>query len=583
MAADGAPRTFSHSRHPRRCPWLWQAIRSELPPLAGVLTLSCVASALSLAPPYLTKLLIDDGLVPRDLDVITTLCAAMLAFAVCAALLQTLTLRLHTRVSGRVLFGLRTCVFAHLLTLSPDWHARHSVGDTLSRLDGDIAAAQRFAVDTLLTALNAMLSLLMSLALMLYLDPRLSLVILCIAPLQLLCVHLLREKISDRARAVRGLAGEIATFLYDALSTTRFLQLSNAESLRISQLGTMSDRYVDAVLRLKTIGLASVTIPGFVTTAMIAIVFYIGAYQLRAGAASVGTLVALATFAMRATAPLGSLLGLYVSTRRVQVNLDRVDALLRERAAVQSPMTPRRLPPSGRGRVELEAVEFTYPLGGSAVLSGVTATIEPGTKVGIVGRSAAGKSTVVDLLARHYDPQRGVIRLDGVPLPELELGELRRCVAVIAQDPTIVRGTVAENIAFMQPGAGRDAIIAASRAAGLHEEVSSLPSGYDSELNTRGDILSGGQRQRLTLARAFLQRPRVLILDEAISAVDTMAAILLSETVDRLFSDVTRIIISHRPEPLSRLDALYLIEGGRLRRMPVAPQAVNGSRLAGAG
>lgn len=552
--------------------WLWRAVRAERHSLTAIVALSCVSTGLSLGPLYTTKLLIDDGLVPRDSHTITVLCLAMVALAACAALLQAVTLRLHTRVSGRVLFDLRARVFAHLLTLSPDWHARHSIGDTMSRLDGDIAEAQRYAVDTLLTTLNAALSLGISIVIMLHLDARVTLFILGIAPAQLLCVHLLRRQIAERARAVRGHASRIAAFLHDALSTTKFLQQSNAAAQRVSQLRALSDHYLDSVARLKTAGMASVAIPGFMMTGAMATIFLVGGHLLLERAASIGTLVALTAFTTRTVAPLSSLLGSYIATRRVQVSLNRVDDLLVQRPEVRSPTHPRELPPGG-GRLEFDAVEFTYPLGAAAVLRGVSVSIEPGTKVGIVGRSAAGKSTVVDLLARHYDPQRGAIRLDGIPLPQLQLTQLRGAIAVIAQDPAIVSGTVAENIAFTRPDASRPAIMAAARAADLHEEILALPSGYDTELNTGGDILSGGQKQRLALARAFLQRPRVLVLDEATSAVDAAAAIQLGTTVDRLFRDVTRIVISHRPEPLRGLDALYDIAGGRLRRLPQAVQA----------
>ncbi len=557
------------SRRPSRA-WLWSALRKEAWPLGVVLVLSVVATAMSLLPPYLTKILIDDGLVARNARTIAIMCAAMLGFSVCAALLQAATLRLHTRASGRVLFGLRTHVFAHLLGLSPDWHARHNIGDTLGRLDGDIAEIQRYAVDTLLTTINALFGLVVSFLLMLSLDVRLTLVIAAIIPAQILCLHLLRRRIVDRSREVRESASQIARFLYDALASVKFIQVSAGETRRVDELDAMSARYLDSVVRLKIAGMASVTIPGLVTSVAMAVVFIIGGFGLADGGTSVGTLIALTTYVGRATAPLTTLLALYVSTRRIEVNLERVEALLAAAPAVQSPASPVPLPPAGRGTVILSDIEFTYPEGTAPVLRAASLTVAAGTKIGIVGRSGAGKSTLVDLLVRHYDPQRGCIRLDGVALCDLDLRELRGAVAVVAQDATIIAGTIADNIAFVRPGATREAVVEAARAAGLHEEIVALPSGYDTELNTRGDVLSGGQRQRLSLARVFLQRPRLLVLDEATSAVDPAAARALGVTVDRLFADTTRIVISHRPEPMGDVTAIYEVLDGRFRLLPMA-------------
>ena len=530
-----------------------------------VLALSIFSTSLSLFPPYLTKFLIDDGLVTRRSRVIVTVCLSMVAFSLCATLLQTITLRLHTRISGRVLFGLRTHVFAHLLALSPDWHARHSIGDTLSRLDGDISEIQRYAIDTLLTTVNAVLALSVSVVLMLSLDVRLTAIVALVIPGQLLCLRLLRRRIFEQSREVRESASKIAAFLYDGLASVKFIQASNSQTRRIRSLDDMTDTYLDSVVRLKLSGLASVAVPGLITTVSMATVFIIGGYQLVRGATSVGTLIALSTYVTRATAPLTNLLALYVSSRRIQVSFERIQSLLTAIPAVAPPAIATALPVRGMGMIAFEGVYFAYPLGTEPVLRNAALIVPGGSKVGIVGRSGSGKTTVVDLLVRYYDPQRGCIRLDGVPLPQLDLAELRRAVAVVAQDPTIVAATVAENIAIAFPDAPREVVMDAARAARIHDDIAALPAGYDTVLNTRGDVLSGGQRQRLALARIFLQRPRLLILDEATSAVDSRAAEELDATVDQMFAGVTRIVISHRAEPLRNVNALYVVENGQFR------------------
>jgi ATP-binding cassette subfamily B protein len=562
--ADGRATAADSSRTARASrTWLLAALFKEKWPIGAVLGMGLVATGLSLLSPYFTKILIDGGLVMRNAHVITLTCLVMVGVAICAMALQRITLVVHTRVSGRVLFGLRTRVFEHLLTLSPDWHARRNVGDTLSRLDGDIGEIQRYAVDTLLTMLNAVFALIVSFAMMLSLDVRLTLVIAAIIPAQLLCLHMLRRRIADRNREVRESASRIAGFLYDSLVAVKFIQSANSQARRAGQLRATSAQYLDSVVALKLAGLTSASVPGLITTIAMATVFVVGGHSLVDGSTSIGTLVALTAYLTRATAPLTMLLSLYVSTRRIEVSLDRVESLLSAQPAVRSPANPLPLPPQGKGSLALNDVRFSYPQGAEPVLRDANLQILPGAKIGIVGRSGAGKTTLVDLLVRHYDPQLGDIRLDGVKLTDLELAQLRRAVAVVSQDAPISSGTIAQNIAGFDPGVARESIISAARAAGVHAEIIALPEGYDSILNTRGDILSGGQRQRVALARLFLQRPRVLILDEAISAVDSRAAAELTATIDQLFSQTTRIIVSHRAEPLQNVDALYEIEQGR--------------------
>jgi ATP-binding cassette, subfamily B, bacterial len=567
LADGGAPGADSSRTTRASRTWLLAALLKEKGPIGAVLWMGLVATGLSLLSPYLTKVLIDRGLVMRNSHVITLTCLVIVGVAICAMALQRITLVVHTRVSGRVLFGLRTRVFEHLLTLSPDWHARHNIGDTLNRLDGDIGEIQRYAVDTLLTILNAVFALIVSFAMMLSLDVRLTLVIAAIIPAQLLCLHLLRRRIAERNREVRESASRIASFLYDSLAAVKFIQSTNSQARRAGQLREKSAQYLDSVVALKLAGMTSVSVPGLITTTAMATVFVLGGRSLIEGSTSIGTLVALTAYLTRATAPLTMLLSLYVSTRRIEVSLDRVESLLSAQPAVQSPANPVPLPPQGNGSLALNGVRFSYPEGTGPVLRDANLRILPGTKIGIVGRSGAGKTTVVDLLVRHYDPQLGDIRIDGVKLSHIEFAELRRAVAVVSQDAPIASGTIAQNIAGFDPCVARESIIRAARAAGVHTEIVALPQGYDSILNTRGDILSGGQRQRVALARLFLQRPRVLILDEAISAVDSRAAAELTATIDQLFSQTTRIIVSHRVEPLQNVDALYEIDQGRFNSL----------------
>jgi ATP-binding cassette subfamily B protein len=289
------------------------------------------------------------------------------------------------------------------------------------------------------------------------------------------------------------------------------------------------------------------------------------------GALTLGTLIAFATYLQRATGPLHTLLGLYVALQRARVSLDRVCELAAEPVSVTAPDHPVSLPEKGRGGIAIDAVSYTYPGAESTVLCDARLTIPAGSKVLVMGRSGAGKSTLVDLLQRHCDPDDGVIRLDGIDLRALDPAELRRAVAVVAQDVVLFSASIAENIRYGAPRADARAVHAAARAAGVEEFAAGLPQGLDTTVGQRGLALSGGQRQRIAIARALLVEPRVLVLDEGTSAVDAGMESEIVARIDRLFAGRTRLIVSHRPLAEQAFDLVVHVDGGRLTAC--APQA----------
>ena len=265
----------------------------------------------------------------------------------------------------------------------------------------------------------------------------------------------------------------------------------------------------------------------------------------------------------RATGPVNTLLGLYVAAQRAKVSLNRVRELVETEPEVSQPLNPLPLPAHATGSIDLTDVTFSYQTEGQAVLDCAQLHIEGGTKMAITGPSGGGKSTLIDLLMRHFDPDAGQIRMDGVDLKDLDIGQLRSQIGIVEQDATIIAGTITENIAYARPGASTEEIEGAARAARIDSHISSLPKGYDTVLETGGEILSGGQRQRIAIARALLRDPLVLILDEATSSVDTSTAREIIETVDDLFGDRTRIIVSHHSQPLEGADRIVELRDGQ--------------------
>jgi len=501
--------------------WLFDFVKPHLQRLALVFLLSLLASALALVQPYITKLLIDDGLIAGDFRTVAILCAIMLIAALLGAGLSAVNRWHYVTASSRILFALRESVYRHLQTLSPAFFAKVRTGDLMARLDGDLAEVQRFAVDSALALLNGVIVLVGAIALMISLSWELSLIAFALLPLQLLLLKALRPRIEAMTRDLRGQASSLSSFLFERLSAVKFIQSIAGEAREAKRLAGLQDDYFHGLRRLQMVNLAASTAPSLLTLVGTIFVFLAGGAMVIEGGLTLGTLIAFTAYLARATGPVHTLLGLWVALKRAQVSLERVCAITAERPAVETPEVPKPLPASRAGTIELKAVTFGYPDQERPVFEGASASLPAGAKIAIAGVSGAGKSTLIDLLQRHFDPQGGHIALNGVDLRDLSLAELRRGVAVVAQDCVLLPGTIADNIRYAVPEANDAALREAAIQAGAHDFIMAQPEGYASQVGSRGLKLSGGERQRIAIARALLQDPLVLILDEATSGVDT--------------------------------------------------------------
>ncbi|MCG8359221.1 MAG: ABC transporter ATP-binding protein/permease, partial [Kiloniellales bacterium] len=470
----------------------------------------------------------------------------------------------YVTASSRILFALRESVFRHLQTLSPSFYARVRTGDLMTRLDGDLAEVQRFAVDSALALLNGVIVLIGAVALMLSLSWQLSLIAFALLPLQLLLLRYLRPRIKAMTRDLRGQASGLSSFLFERLSAVKFIQSIAGEAREARRLSGLQDDYFHGLRRLQMVNLAAATAPSLLTLVGTVFVFLAGGAMVIEGGLTLGTLIAFTAYLARATGPVHTLLGLWVALKRAQVSLERVCAITAERPAVETPALPTPLPASAAGAIELETVSFGYPDQARPVFENASASLPAGTKIAITGVSGAGKTTLIDLLHRHFDPEAGRITLDGVDLRDLSLAALRRSVAVVAQDCVLLPGTIADNIRYAVPEANEDALREAATRAGAHDFIAAQPEGYAAEVGTRGLKLSGGQRQRLAIARALLQDPLVLILDEATSGVDTETERAIADSIDQLFAGRTRIVISHRSTLAGDADAVFEVSNGKL-------------------
>ncbi|MAC46830.1 MAG: ABC transporter ATP-binding protein [Oceanospirillum sp.] len=564
-AGDSENPAFQHN-HEASLRWLFGFITPQKKAIFVVLGLSLLASIMVLLQPWLTKMLIDDGLLAKDYAMLLQIAGVMVVVGIFNTVLSGFNRYCHTRLSGRVLFSLREDLYQHLQKLSPSFYSQRRIGDLMSRIDGDVAQIQRFAVDALFASVSSILGLVGATVLMLTLSWELSLIVVVLIPLEVLWLRWMRRKVERHTRALRERSADLSSFLVETLPAMKFIQSVGQEAKESRRLQGLGDSYLNQLLKLQIVEFFTQAIPGTLTSISRAGVFILGGYWVIEGQWQLGALIAFSTYLGMAIGPVQSLLGLYVSLQRMVVSLDRVMELRAEPVNVDTQLSPIELPEKG-GRLQLDNVSFTHQKRDQKILSQTSVTIDAGQKVAIMGPSGAGKSTLIDLLQRHYDPDEGRILCDGVDLRECSLGDLRRRIAVVSQEIVLFRGSLTENIRYAWPAASDEQVTAAAIQAQLGELIAQLPQGMDTQLGERGQQLSGGQKQRIAIARALLQQPKILVMDEATSAVDEATEREIIASVDRLFQERTRILISHRASTLENADLYLSLEQGQLIRV----------------
>jgi ATP-binding cassette subfamily B protein len=513
------------------------------PRLVFVLLAGIAATGFGLLQPYISKLLIDDALLKRNLRMLLIVSGLMFGVTVLGFVLNIVSSYQYVRVSASVLFDMRVALYRHLQTLSPRFWAQRKLGDVVSRINNDIAEVQRVSADSLLSVLSNVVFLIGSAAIMIALSPRLFLVSVAAVPASVWALQHYQHRLAARVRAVRERSSDIGSFLLETLLGIRLVVSARAESREVERFRSRNQSFLDALMRMQLTSFLSGVVPGTILTLSTAAIFLYGGMLVINGSLKLGSLVAIMAYHLRLLSPVQNLMGLYSNLVTGGVSLSRVWELFDTRAEITD--LPGAKPfGTVRGEIEFDRVSFGY--GGDAVLEDLSFRVAPGTICAILGPSGVGKSTLADLLVRFYDPDAGAIRIDGRDLRDLPLADVRHAVMLVDQAPYLFHASVRENIAYARPEATEDEIVSAAQGASVHERILALPDGYETIIAERGQTLSAGERQRIALARALLANPKVLVLDEPTSALDEANERAIAETLVRVAEGRTAILITHR-------------------------------------
>jgi ATP-binding cassette subfamily B protein len=515
-----------------------------------------------LAMPYLVKVAIDQGIVPKDLAVINRVALAYLVLAGVQFLAGRVEIETVARAGQRVLFTVRTKLFRHLQTLSLDFYERERTGRLVARMTADIDAMSDLVTDGLVTLVTALITMVGVAIILVVMDWQLALATLVVAPLIALAARAWRRWSADAYRQVRETHSVVTVQLQESLSGVRAIQSFRRERATAARLEEAN--HAERVAHWRTIGLASFFFPGieFLGTAATVVVLGVGGQRVLGGDLEIGVLAAFLLYLRNLFDPVQQLSELYDSFQSATAGAERVGAVLAEQPSVREAPDPVPLP-DPRGDVRLEDVCFAYDQG-PRVLHDVDLAVAPGTTLALIGPTGAGKSTVAKLIARFYDPLGGRITLDGVDLRQVRLADLRQAMGYVPQEGFLFSGTILDNIRFGRPGATRAEVEAAARAVGADQVIAGLPDGYDTQVGERGALLAAGERQLVAFARAWIADPALLILDEATSNLDAASEARITDALQRLRSGRTTIIIAHRLTTIAQADQIAVVEDGRI-------------------
>ena len=542
---------------------LWPFIRPYRGLLAAALLALAVTAGISLVLPLAVRRVVDGF--DAGAHLLDQYFGAALAIVALLALGTGMRYYLVTRLGERVVADIRKAVFQRVIAMSPAFYERVLTGEIISRITTDTTLIQSVIGSSVSIALRNFLILVGGMAMLVWTSAKLSGLVLLLVPVIVVPIVVLGRRLRKLSRENQDWIAQSSGAASESLLSAQTVQAFTQEGPTRARFDDVTERSYDSALnRVRTRTVMTVIVIFLIFSGVLG-VLWIGARDVRLEMMTVGELVQFVIYAVLVAGAVGALSEIWGELQRAAGATERLTELLTAQDSLTDPAQPIALPRPVQGAIRLDDVTFHYPSRPDrSALEGVTLDIRPGETVALVGPSGAGKTTVIQLLLRFWDPDSGAVRIDGIDLRDMARGDFRQVIALVPQDPVIFAATARENIRFGRPDASDAEVEAAARAAHADEFLNLLPEGYDSYVGERGVMLSGGQKQRIAIARAILRDAPILLLDEATSALDAESERLVQHAVDELARTRTTIIIAHRLATVKKADRIVVFDHGRI-------------------
>jgi len=556
--------TLDKGYDPRVARGLLRFVKPYAPRMFFALVLMIIVTAAAVSGPYFVKLAIDEGIGAKDVNALRNIVVAYLIVSVVQLVTNFYRVRIMSRVGQHVLYDVRTAMFEHLQNLSLSFYNRYSVGRVITRVINDVGTLREFITWAVLAIVRNLLGIIGTLVAMLALDVKLSLLTFTVLPFMVLATIIFRKAARQSYRKVRAAVSWTNSVLAENVNGVRVVQAFSRQEKNYSNFSGYVNRYyletsLDAA-KVASLFTPVVDVLGAIATA---IVVYVGGKYVLNTEITAGVLIAFILYIDRFFEPIRDMSRRFDTLQSTMAGGERILELLSQPVEVRDAENAKGLE-TIVGGVRFEDVQFHYSDDPTLVLNQINLNVDAGQTVALVGETGAGKTTIVKLLARFHDPTSGCVRVDGVDLRTVTQASLRRQMGMVLQDPFLFTGTVKENILFGRLDARDDEVIRAAQAVGAHEFIMGLKNGYETSVEEGGATLSVGQRQLISFARALLADPRILILDEATSSVDTQTEQIIQHALATLLKGRTSFVIAHRLSTITNADKIVVIHDGKI-------------------
>ncbi|MBI2688348.1 MAG: ABC transporter ATP-binding protein [Acidobacteria bacterium] len=558
-----------------RYPIIVNIVRPYKAQLLGALAAALCESAVTLLGPWPLKIVFDSVLGQHPLPgwlqpwsgtdklaVLQFAAVAALAIAAAGAVCTYAEKHFTTTVGQWISHDLRKTLYFHVQRLGLSYHDRKQTGDLISRITSDIDSMQSFITSGMLTAIIQTATLGGMVAVMFYINWQFTLIALSVAPLLFFVVFRYTRMIKQFSRDMRKQEGRVVSMVEEVLTSIRVVKAFAREEYEQKRLEEQSLETVEAALKARSVKAKLTPLVEIIVAAGTSLVIWYGGRMALEGNLSPGSLIVFVSYLAKMYKPMQELSKMTDTYSKAVVGYERVVEVLETENDIKDPPRAKNAP-KFRGAIEFDSVSFAY-VKDQPVLSNLSFRVEPGQVAAIVGPTGAGKSTILGMLSRFYDPQSGAVRIDGQDIRTFKQKSVREQISIVLQETLLFAGPIWENIAYGRPGAKREEILRAAETANVDEFVNKLPEGYDTVVGERGVTLSGGQRQRVAIARAVIRNTPILLLDEPSSGLDAASEKLVFEALDRLMEGKTALVVAHRLSTIRRADAIFVLRDGRI-------------------